>query len=320
MSGVHPVQTVARLTATEHGAGVMTRETAVQETANRLKTAGFHNARQEARRLITQVLDLETSALIAAGDCPLSLAERARLTDAIDRRSAGEPLSRIVGHRAFFGRSFQIGPDTLDPRPDTECVVELALDLLDERARERQREDGQRLRILDIGTGTGCIAITLACERTSVGGVATDIAPGALAIAERNAQAHGVADRLTFVETSGCEGLTGPFDLVISNPPYIRSALINELEPEVSDHDPRRALDGGPDGLLFYRAWLPQIARIAPHAAVVLEVGCEDPEAGAAGEAAQVEALLKSHFSGRSIQKMDLSGHTRSVAISPVNP
>lgn len=158
-------------------------------------------------------------------------------------------MARILGHKEFWSLNFALSPDTLVPRPDTETVVAAALELV-----RAMGEPLRPLRIADIGTGSGAILLALLSELPEAIGIGTDISPGALRMAATNAQALGLAARATFIVSDYCEKLEGPFDLIISNPPYIARGELAGLPREVREHDPRRALDGGSDGLVAYRA------------------------------------------------------------------
>jgi release factor glutamine methyltransferase len=157
-------------------------------------------------------------------------------------------VARITGAREFYGRSFILGKDTLDPRPDTETLIEAALDIVRERGWQEKP-----LKLLDLGTGTGCILVTLLAELPQATGLGTDLSPGALAIAAANASVHGVGPRASFAAADWLEGVSGKFDLILSNPPYLAASEIAGLAKEVAAHDPLLALDGGPDGLEAYR-------------------------------------------------------------------
>ena len=167
----------------------------------------------------------------------------------VSRRLAGEPVHRILGQRGFYGLTLHLSPDTLEPRPDTETLVDLVLPRLRAIAAERGR-----CRILDLGTGTGAIALALLSQIPQARAVAADIAPGALAMARRNAEANGLADRFETVLSDWLEDISGRYDAILSNPPYITRSEYDALAPEVKDHDPPRALLAGSDGLEAYRA------------------------------------------------------------------
>lgn len=176
-------------------------------------------------------------------------------------RKFGTPLSRIVGQRLFYGREFVLSPAVLDPRPETECLVEAAL-------------AEPFAQVLDLGTGSGCIAVTLLAERPSATGVATDLSDQALEIAQANARSSGVLDRLWLTQSDWWSGIAGQFDLIVSNPPYIALDEMDGLMPEVRDHDPRLALTDEGDGLGAYRDIARGLgAHLAPGGRVVLEIG-----------------------------------------------
>jgi len=227
-----------------------------------LASAGLSDPRQEARWLVDALLGERR----LDGARRLSAEEVARLEAALGRRAAREPLDRILGEREFWSLTFRLSPATLSPRPDSETLVEAALELLDDRARP--------WRLLDLGTGSGCLLLALLSELPSASGLGIDLSPEAVATAAGNAARLGLADRARFLVDDWGAALTGPFDLLVSNPPYIESAMIERLEPEVRGSDPALALDGGADGLAAYRAILPQARRLlARGGALVLELG-----------------------------------------------
>jgi release factor glutamine methyltransferase len=235
----------------------------------RFAAAGLDSAALDARLLIGAVLHLDLTGLIAQGARRLTPEDASRLEDFAQRRVAGEPVARILGAKEFWGLPLSLSPDTLVPRPDTETIVAAALDTL--------RADGRTddsLRIGDLGTGTGAILLALLTELPNATGIGTDLSAAALDIAKANAGALGLAPRADFVVSDYAENLSGAFDLIVSNPPYIRSAEIAALAVEVRDHDPHLALDGGPDGLDAYRRIAPQAARrLSPGGLLVLEIG-----------------------------------------------
>jgi release factor glutamine methyltransferase len=195
---------------------------------------------------------LTHEAYVAALNDALAPDAAARFGAYVERRLEGEPVSRIVGVREFYGRPFRIDASTLDPRPDTETLVEAALGLVDREA---------PLNILDLGTGSGCILITLLAELPRASGVGVDVSLGALELARANAQILGVGDRAAFLASDWLEAVEGSFDLVVANPPYLSAADMAALSPEVRDHDPAPALDGGPDGLSAYRRIVPGLRK-----------------------------------------------------------
>jgi release factor glutamine methyltransferase len=215
-----------------------------------LTAAGIDNARFEARLLLAHATQLTIEQLVARGTdaVPPGVIEATRALTA--RRVRREPMAYILGEREFWGLAFKVTPAVLVPRPDSETLIEAALELLEDRDR--------RWRILDLGVGSGCLLLTLLREFPRAVGVGMDASPEALAVARSNAETLGVAARATLVagdwrEPGWAERLSGPFDLVVSNPPYIESQAIDGLMPEVARFEPRQALDGGPDGLVAYR-------------------------------------------------------------------
>jgi release factor glutamine methyltransferase len=280
-----------------------TIETARRALTARLRAHAVDAAELEARLLAGAALGLDLTAMVAAAARPLTAAEAAHLADMARRRLAGEPVARILGRKEFWGLPLQLSAATLVPRPDTETVVELALEMLRATA-----EPKRRWRIADIGTGSGAILLALLSEWPDATGVGTDLSASALQTARSNAVRLGLAARAAFVACDLAAALSGPFDLVVSNPPYVRSDDIAGLAIEVRAHDPHRALDGGADGLDAYRALIPQATRLlAPGGALVVEVGH--------GQSDYVEQLMKAAGLKReNPPKADLAGIPRAVA------
>jgi release factor glutamine methyltransferase len=280
-----------------------TVETARRMLTARLRTNSIDTAELDARILIGAVLALDLTGLIAAAERRVTAVEAARLGEAERRRLAGEPIARIVGTREFWGLPLQISTATLVPRPDTETVVELALEMLRPSA-----DPDRRLRIADIGTGSGAILLALLSELPDAYGVGTDISVAALRTASGNAVDLGLAARTALVACDYAAALSGVFDLIVSNPPYIRSADIAGLSIEVRDFDPLLALDGGTDGLDAYRALIPQAARLlAPGGVLVVEAGH--------GQSGEIQGLIDA--AGLTCErppKADLAGIRRAVA------
>ena len=243
-----------------------------RELALRFAALGYDDPQREAMLLLTGVCPIRMAELVAAPDAPLGEAA-ARLAAAAARRFAGEPLSRILGRREFWSLEFAISPDVLDPRPDTETIVEAALAAFAARRAEP-------LRVLDLGVGSGALLCALLSELSAARGLGVDLSEGAAAAARANVEALGFSDRAEVRVGEWAAGLAGPFDLVVANPPYVRSGDIAFLEREARVHDPRLALDGGPDGLDAYRALAPEIARLlAPTGRFFLEVGAGQADA-----------------------------------------
>lgn len=242
----------------------------LDRAAARLAGRGVENPRGDARLLLQHVLGVGHAAIIAAMRDEAGARAEAGLAALVDRRAGGEPVSRIVGRRAFFGLEFEITPDVLDPRPETELLVECAL----ERAPTRP------FRFADIGTGSGAIAVSILVARQDATCQACDISQAALAVAIDNARRHGVAARFEPVRGDYLGGVTPGVDFIVSNPPYIETAAIAGLSPEVRLHDPALALDGGADGLDAYRRLLDGGAGLPrPGGWMHLEVGAGQGDA-----------------------------------------
>jgi release factor glutamine methyltransferase len=269
----------------------------------RFRTNAIDSAELDARILVGAALGLDLTGLIAAATRPVTAAEAERLEDLACRRLTGEPIARILGAKEFWGLPLQLSAATLVPRPDTETVVELALEML----RAGPAPD-RPLRIADIGTGSGAILLALLSELPDAYGIGTDISAAALHTASANARHLELACRAAFIASDYAAALSGSFDLIVSNPPYIRSAEIIHLATEVRDHDPLGALDGGSDGLDAYRALIPQATRLlAPGGVLAVEVGHD--------QSAEVERLMM--VAGLTFErppKADLAGTARAVA------
>jgi release factor glutamine methyltransferase len=256
----------------------------------------------DARLLLGAVLDLDLTGLISAAKRIVTDDEAARLEAFARRRIAGEPVARILGVKEFWGLPLNLSADTLVPRPDTETIVEAALEAIDA---EKRRNNP--LRIADLGTGSGAILLALLSELPHAYGIATDINPAALQTAKANAVRLGFAARAGFVACDYAAALAGGLDLIVSNPPYIRSAEIATLASEVRDHDPRRALDGGADGLDAYRVIAPEAARLlAPGGILVVEVGHDQSDEVAA-------LMVAAGLTLPVVPKADLGGVRRAV-------
>ena len=253
-------------------------EAARRALAARLKASCIESAELEARTLVGAALGLDLTGLVASATRRLGSAEADRLDDFTRRRLAGEPVARILGKKEFWGVSFKLSEATLVPRPDTETVVEQALEIL-------RASPISAVRIADIGTGSGAILLALLLELPQAFGIGTDLSEGALGIAQENASQLGLGGRAAFVACNYAAALSGGFDLIVSNPPYVRSADIARLAVEVRVHDPLLALDGGTDGLEAYRTLIPEAAGLLkPGGALVVEAG--------RGQADDVGALM----------------------------
>jgi release factor glutamine methyltransferase len=269
---------------------------ALATAAAALTAAGFDEPRRRARRLVAAALDLSEAAVFGYPERALPAAEELRLKAMLGRMAAREPLSRILGRRAFWGLDFVLSAATLDPRPESEGLVEAVLARLPDRARP--------YRFLDLGTGSGCLLLALLCEYAEASGVGVDIAPDAVRTARDNARRLGLADRAAFAADDWGQAVAGRFDAVVANPPYIPTPALGGLPPEVRDHDPRRALDGGTDGLASYRALAAALPRLLrPGGMFAVEIG--------AGQAESVAAIVARHGLGVAEVRPDLAGIAR---------
>jgi release factor glutamine methyltransferase len=270
--------------------------------AARFKSAGIDTSELDARLLVGTVLNLDLTGMITAAARTLTSHEAASLEAFAHRRIAGEPVARILGTKEFWGLPLNLSPATLVPRPDTETVVELALEML-----RGGGANDRALRIADLGTGTGAILLALLSELPDANGIGTDISAEALRTAQDNAARLGFSDRATFIRCDYASALSGTFDLIVSNPPYIRTDDIAGLAAEVRDHDPLLALDGGADGFDAYRLLIAQAAGLlAPGAVLVVEAG--------QGQMGQIETLMTA--AGLALPgppKADLAGIGRAV-------
>jgi release factor glutamine methyltransferase len=256
----------------------MTIGEALRQAETRLRGAGIEASRREARLMLERVAAIQPSTVLGWPERPLDAAALQAFMAAVDRRAGREPLSRILGRREFWSLEFGLSAATLDPRPDSETLVEAAL------AQLRDREAPWRL--LDLGTGSGCLLLALLAELPRATGLGIDCSEGAVRAAAATARRLGISSRAAFAVGDWAAPLGGVFDLAISNPPYIASGQIAALEPEVRLHDPPVALDGGPDGLAAYRALAGSIGFVlGPRGLAVIELG-----AGQAGDVAAIFA------------------------------
>jgi release factor glutamine methyltransferase len=253
---------------------LLTVQGALATATRTLRLAGIEDAGNDARRLLCAALGVSAAPLLASPETPIGTAPAQTFARYVARRASREPVSRILGGRDFYGRTFTVSPATLDPRPDSETLIEVALGRINQAAQRTAP-----LRILDIGTGSGCLLVTLLCELPNATGLGTDISSAALQTASDNAQRLGVSARAKWIIADALVGIDGPFDLIVCNPPYIRSADIAGLEPEVRDFDPRAALDGGGDGLTIYHRIAPRLPDVVPNGWAIFEVGYDQAEA-----------------------------------------
>jgi release factor glutamine methyltransferase len=290
-------------------APALTIAAARRAMAQSFRAAGLDSPELDARILVGHALGLDQAALAAAGARVLASPERDAIEALARRRLAREPVARIVGYKEFWSLKLSLTEATLVPRPETETVVEAALAAID-----AQQGRANVHRIADLGTGSGALLLALMSELPSAFGIGTDTSERALAVARANARRLGVAPA-AFVACDMAAALRGPFDLIVSNPPYVRSGDIDRLAAEVRDFDPRLALDGGADGLECYRAIATAApGLLAPDGVLVVELG--------AGQAPAVAALFAAAGLAPQAPRTDLHGKLRALpaTIRPRNP
>lgn len=275
---------------------------AIEGGAGQLAAAGIAESRREARLILALALETDPSALIAWPERAIDAAGQARFETLIARRAAHEPFSRLKGSREFWSLDFTLSRDTLDPRPDSETLVEAALELLPDRSAP--------LRLLDFGTGTGCLLLALLSELPNATGLGVDRLPGAVDSARRNAERLGLEPRAQFRQGDWDRGIDEKVDVILANPPYIPQDEIRSLAPEVAGFEPVEALDGGTDGLDAYRVLAPAAARLlGPGGFACIELGL--------GQISAVSGLFAE--SGLTIKtvRRDLAGIERCLVATP---
>ena len=244
----------------------MTLGDLLTDGAVRLAKAGIDGAAREVRLLLQAAAGIPIATQIAFPERTIEIAAAARFDVLLERRARREPMAHILGQREFWSLAFKVTADTLDPRPDSETLVQAVLDQLPDRS--------AALRLIDFGTGTGCLLLALLHELPNATGAGVDVSAAALAVATENANALGLAQRTSFHRSDWDDGLASGFDIVLSNPPYIPSEDIAGLQPEIASYEPRLALDGGPDGLDAYRRLGPATARLlVPDGLAAFEIG-----------------------------------------------
>ena len=264
---------------------------------NQFREAGLDTPDLDARALLIAATGFTHSDLITRGTEGLPPNALELISDYASRRLGGEPVDHILGYREFYGRRFKVSKDVLSPRPETEMLVDAALELLKGKPSPR---------IIDLGTGSGAIIISILAETKIVRGVAVDLSKTALEIAKENAAVHNVADCLTLLQGSWLDPVSGPFDIILSNPPYITAAAIGELDKEVKGFDPDLALSGGEDGLTAYRAIIAKAGNyLSPDGILLFEIGYDQGSSVS-------DLLFEAGFTDISVHK-DLSGHDRMI-------
>lgn len=276
---------------------------AAGEAAEALRLSGVPEARREAASLLAYAVSRERAFLLTHPEHLLAPSDVSRFRQMVARRAAGEPLQYIVGRQDFFGLEFEVTPDVLIPRPETELLVETALDLLD-------TGDEPPL-VCDVGTGSGCISIAILHESVRARAVGLDISPRALRVAARNAARHNVAARLRLIASDCFAALDSAqprFAMIVSNPPYVAEDALNGLQREVRDHEPRVALTPGADGLRIIRRLLKDAPRhLLPGGHLLLEIGFDQHAAITQSIETRLWTLLDIH--------RDLQGIPRIVAL-----
>jgi release factor glutamine methyltransferase len=281
---------------------------ALAAARRRLSEAGIADAARDARVLLAGVLDLSATAFVTDGTRSLDHKQLEAIESAVSRRLAREPVHRILGRRAFSRLDLVLSPETLEPRPDTEVLV----DTLAPHAKRILAETG-RCHILDLGTGTGAICLALLDLVPSATGVGADLSAGALETAKRNADINGVADRFEAVESDWFAAVTGPFDIIVSNPPYIVRSVVGTLDDEVRLYDPVLALDGGDDGLDAYRAIAAGAGtHLRENGLVAYEIGYDQKDS--------VTAIMCENGFARIAAVQDLGGNDRVLVFSEARP
>ena len=271
----------------------MKAQIALMLGTRQLEGAGIRGAATDARRLLAHVMEVPPERLYLSIHSELPEERHKQFLKCLAAREARQPVAQITGHRAFWKHEFRVTRATLDPRPETELLVEVALEKPFER-------------VLDLGTGTGCILLSLLAERPAAQGVATDISEAALAVAQENAERLSLHDRAHFVLGDWFHGVEGRFDLIVSNPPYITEAEMADLAPDVRDWEPHTALTPGGDGLGAYRAIaFGAFARLRPGGRIALEIGPT--------QAAAVSAMLSAQGFADLEVRQDLGRRDRVV-------
>jgi len=276
-------------------AGVTLRQ-ALDEAARRLQLAGIERPRAEARLLAGHALGLTIEQVVGSDTNILSGDQAFAIERLVQLRESRQPMAQVLGYREFYGRRFAVTADVLTPRPDSETLIDAVLRRVPERS--------SPLEILELGVGSGCLLLSLLAELPRARGTGIEISPKALAVAGGNAEALRLADRVTLQAGDWSAAANGPFDVIVSNPPYIPHAEIAALEPEVARYEPALALDGGKDGLDYYRRLAVDLDRLlAPGGFVVLEIGF--------GQADDVAAILAASGFGAIERHRDLGGIER---------
>ncbi len=279
-----------------------TAKEALREAVMRLQAEHIETASLDARLLLEHALGVSREQLLMALDEPLTAWQEDAYRDLVDRRARRQPVAQLIGRREFYGLDFRVTEHTLDPRPDSETIIQALVKAMPDR--------DAPLRILDLGTGTGCLLLTLLNEFPNASGVGVDKCPHALRVAMENAAALGVKTRAQFMLSDWCEKIEGNFDIIVSNPPYIPTRDIADCPPEVSQHEPKLALDGGEDGLDCYRTIIAALPRfLAKRGMAALEMGI--------GQQQALETLAVQHALQVHAVRHDIQHLPRCILLTP---
>lgn len=273
---------------------------ALRDAVMALQQAKIETASLDARLLLQHVLGVDSGQWLTGSVTVMDAKQYASYFDLIEKRKKRQPIAQLIGKREFWEWSFIVTPDTLDPRPDSETLIEAVL--------ERVPDMSVPLRVLDLGTGTGCLLLTLLKLYPQATGVGVDTCQAALAVAQANVEALELNQRTSLICSNWDEKVTGAFDIVISNPPYIPTGMIATLAPEVREFEPRRALDGGEDGMECYRAIVPQLEQLlSPEGIAVFEIGM--------GQEKEIRELAAKNQLSVAVVRPDLAGISRCVVM-----
>ena len=273
---------------------------ALDEARHRLRAAGIEDANHEARLLLGHAADLDATAIISHPERHLSPKVMRTMADVVSDRARRRSIAQVTGTREFWSLPFRVTPMPLDPRPDSEAIIRAALNHVGDRSAP--------CKVLDLGTGSGCLLLALLSELPNALGLGTDICAKAITVAASNAATLGHEERAWFAVANWDRGLTGQFDVIACNPPYIPSDEIDLLPPEISRYEPRRALDGGRDGFDAYRTLAPSLARLLTcHGFAAVEIG--------AGQRSVVESIFADARLEIAASVADLSGIPRCLVV-----
>ncbi len=301
------------MTTSQRTVGQLRRELAAKLQARWGAGDTERTSALDARLILAHALGVDAGDMILREDEAISDEVADAAAAMIARRLIGEPVARIVGEKEFWSLPFRISPRTLVPRPDTETLVATALEMVDAAGRR-----AEPLRLLDLGTGSGCILLATMSELPAAIGLGVDVDAGAVAVAGENAQRLGLADRARFTTGSWADGIVGPFDVILANPPYVEEEALPDLPIEVIGYEPRIALSGGAGGIDGYRAIIPELPRLlAPSGFAVLEFGPrQGPAIAALAEAAGMTIEIRQDLAGRDrAALLTISAETSGAAI-----